>query len=237
MAKAPRKPTTIIAQRAFEQAQQAFAEGLPFENPYNFDLPHQKDAAFAWRRGYTFAQLDRDLAEGVGVTPIYSVFPAIATCEDAQVAYDKRDLRWREYKARGRSPYDVRNEYDVLPWSLESLAGSTWINLHTRTICTVTHFDINTWSQREPAFNSEVGAHSDYVHCTIHGPGFWCSSKRYVIEHWLRYDTLPPEVQAAWCGWEREQMLRSAPRQARTRTTTLQRSDAAIADNQLTFEL
>lgn len=162
----------------------------------------------------------------------------MATREQAQTAYEAHDRAWRTRDQRRESPLSIRDEYAALPWAMEQLVGSTWVNLHTRTCARVLTLHVNTWGRREPVFDGPFGLHDDFIHCTINGPGFWATQDRYVIEHWIRYDTLPPAVQANWklrAPAHRTHQVVQRPKRGTTDTT--KRAARATSAAQLPLDL
>jgi hypothetical protein len=76
-----------------------------------------------------------------------------------------------------RSLLSQVEQYPALPWSLEALEGTEWINVHTFRIVTI----------GDPS--KAVGGYGQLGY--RHGD-------RFVIEHWVRWDVLPPAIQHRW---------------------------------------
>ena len=175
--KGPTDEALIAEGLAAYESKQARASN-PYGDIDNVSLQGERHhRAFLWRYGWGTGHV-RD-TEGKGI-PEYSSVPGDCVPE---ITHTKE---FRELLNR-------RDEAPPLPWTMDSLVGSTWVNLwsgarHTvvAIVCERSGLPIPCWSQD-----------GEGVYAYLHGPGIWWSN-RYVIDNWLRLDTLQLALQEIW---------------------------------------
>jgi hypothetical protein len=89
-----------------------------------------------------------------------------------------------EARARtaGHRCFATLEAWPALPWLVEELVGTQWINLHTCEVVTI-----------EAVTKAKPGIDEGYNRI-----GFVYENRRLIVEHWVRWDVLPPEAQLAW---------------------------------------
>ena len=95
---------------------------------------------------------------------------------------------------QSQSPLINRDLYAPTLWTLEQLIGSTWVNLYSGSKVMIKgfyivygHYHLTTEDITEKDWNI-TKAFGTYHHKT----------QRYYIEHWIRYDNLPPTTAVEW---------------------------------------
>jgi hypothetical protein len=119
-------------------------------------------------------------------TPLYSPLPC-----DASLSYE-------QFYAICEGQESLSREcYPTLPWSMETLIGTIWRNIHSGEAQTVHHIGINQFGR--PVLCSAPaeplrGQDQEII-------GFW-SGDRYIVEQWVRIDQQSEEAQLRWFGVE-----------------------------------
>ncbi|MBU0493494.1 MAG: hypothetical protein KKA73_18325 [Chloroflexi bacterium] len=124
--------------------------------------------------------------------PIYGRFPpdlALQVERFLELAERKTQAQWQAWHAAVGMDYpDDRDQYQTWPWTMADLCGSTWRNVHT--------------GHTRPAM-LRVDRFGCYVLSDAPSPdaclgiGIWVNG-RYYIDHDVRSDHLPPDVQLRW---------------------------------------
>ena len=114
--------------------------------------------------------------------PLYARYtsgnPAILA---AAIAQNHQDLR------HGREL--PRDEYPILPWTMDQLPGTAWRNLHTFSLETIQEIRENKWGKPGPDPDPWINS--------MFSIGLWCNN-RFVIGHYVRVDHLPATIQMEW---------------------------------------
>jgi hypothetical protein len=119
-------------------------------------------------------------------TPLYSPLP----CE-ASLSYEQLYARCEDQESL------LRECYPTLPWSMETLIGTIWRNIHSGEAQTVHHIGINRFGKPVLcAAPAEPLREQDQEII-----GFW-SGDRYIVEQWVRIDQQSEEAQLRWFGVE-----------------------------------
>jgi len=82
-----------------------------------------------------------------------------------------------------------RNEYPILPWTMDQLPSTSWRNVHTFSLETIQEIREDRYGKPGPDPDPSINA--------IFSIGLW-SNDRFVIVHWVRVDHLPPITQMQW---------------------------------------
>lgn len=119
-------------------------------------------------------------------TLIYSPLPC-----DASLSYEHLYTRCEDQESLSRACYPT------LPWSMETLIGTIWRNIHSGEAQIVHHIGINRFGKTvlcaAPA-EPLRGQDQEII-------GFW-SGDRYIVEQWVRIDQQSEEAQLHWFGVE-----------------------------------
>lgn len=99
----------------------------------------------------------------------------------AAVAQNHQDVR------RGQEM--PRDEYPVLPWTMDELPGTAWRNLHTFSLETIQEIRENRYGKPGPDPDPYIDA--------MFSIGLW-SNNRFVIDNYVRVDHLPATIQMEW---------------------------------------
>jgi hypothetical protein len=194
VAKKRRKKAQTSKQEAFFQGLDAYET-----NASCADVPFaEADLAQHWEYGWHAGQVLETRGAGV---PIYSVLSPEATSPDHEDSLYRSTL-WGCSRQGWRSAAVQREDYPALPWTMDAIVPSTWINIHTGIEMRVGDVlpdrfgypipvEAGTVFERDQRFFDRLGL----------GLGFWTYS-RFVIEHWVRVDHLPPDARVRWFGVE-----------------------------------
>lgn len=204
---------------AQQRGQEAYANGDPRSaNPYE---PYSSTKS-CWMYGWGLAWFAATGATGM---PVYSHLPSVF-CPPAEAQATYQDVA----KLPGfRCNFESRDTAPALPWALDQLPGSRWLNIHTGREATIGPIGIDRWGQpvapyaNDPFSHTAADPRSQYV-ITL---GIW-TSDRYVIEHWLRCDHWEPEQRVVWFGGQLAHIRHS--RNDREGRRTAER--AALAEQQ-----
>ena len=82
-----------------------------------------------------------------------------------------------------------RDEYPILPWTMDELPGTTWRNLHTFNLETIQEIRENRYGKPGPDPDPCINA--------MFSIGLW-SNERFVIGHHVRVDHLSITIQMEW---------------------------------------
>ncbi len=149
----------------------------PYGNPNSLTLKQEvHHKAFLWHMGWGQGHFAEHGGKGV---PVYTGIPA--NCTPQMV--DKRELP---------DVHERREHARLLPWTMDQLIGSVWVNLYTGRIETIIGLYCNRFGQPQPGWN---WMYSD-VYIYINGPGVWLET--YIVDHWMRFDTMEPTLQELW---------------------------------------
>lgn len=99
----------------------------------------------------------------------------------AAVKQNHRDLR------RGREL--PRDEYSLLPWTMDELPGTAWRNVHTFSLEIIKEIRENKWGKPGPDPDPWINS--------MFSIGLWAND-RFVIGHYVRVDHLPATIQMQW---------------------------------------
>jgi hypothetical protein len=99
----------------------------------------------------------------------------------AAVAQNHQDLR------RGHEL--PRDQYPILPWTMNELPDTAWRNLHTFSLEIIQEIRENRYSKPGPDPDPYINA--------MFSIGLW-SNNRFVIGHHVRVDHLPAFIQMEW---------------------------------------
>lgn len=102
-----------------------------------------------------------------------------------QKALERQMFRLEHLRRRRLMPHEL---YSILPWNLEELPGTSWRNAHTADLVTVQRLGKNRWDKIGPDPWADGGMFSI---------GLWRDGQ-FCIEHWVRVDHLPAEMQIEW---------------------------------------
>lgn len=114
------------------------------------------------------------------------------------------------FPADNHDPYLVTQELEkretalqMLPWTLETLPGTTWCNVHTGSRSLIIKIDTDRYGKAVPF----VEEGEDFS--TL---GVWWDD-RFCIENWIRIDHLPASGQLAWFCYEIDYLQRQIKQQ------------------------
>lgn len=99
----------------------------------------------------------------------------------AAVEQNHRDIRHRRELPR--------DEYSILPWTMDELPGTAWRNLHTFSVETIQEIRENKWGKPGPDPDPWINS--------MFSIGLW-SNDRFVIGHYVRVDHLSITTQMQW---------------------------------------
>jgi hypothetical protein len=195
--KAPRAPLperrAELQDEAFDAGKAAYAEGVGRDAGESHYPPaddlHDLKLAQHWQQGWDAGLVAVERGAGV---PLYSQIPSTFTDPEACIAAARGSSRQWKLKSR--------DAYAALPITMGELPGTTWVNLWTGTRITIARIEANGWGKPVPIEGSDL----DRPHpgrerhrYGVLGIGLWWYD-RYLIENWVRFDTLPPEAQLRW---------------------------------------
>lgn len=120
------------------------------------------------------------------MTKLYAEFVGPTPDEvKRQKTLQRQMFRLEHLRRRRVMPHQL---YSILPWSLEELPGTSWRNAHTAKVVSVQRLGENRWGEIGPDPWASGGMFSI---------GLWRDGQ-FCIEHWVRVDHLPAEMQIEW---------------------------------------
>lgn len=125
------------------------------------------------------------------MTVVYSLFPAGCTLEQA------KGIRTPTSRTLNK-----RDKYPALPWSMEELVGSDWRNIYICKRERALRIGYDHW--KRPCLVSSD--HDPGQREVVLSLGLWWN-ERYVLEHEVRVDTLPPEIEMQYALDELAQLV------------------------------
>ena len=134
----------------------------------------------------------------------------------AAVARNHQDFRRRQEMPR--------DEYPILPWTMDQLPGTAWRNLYT--------FGLETIHEIRENRDGKLGPDPDIYINSMFSIGLWANA-RFVIGHYVRVDHLPPTIQMQW----HMSRLSYQARQATKARDTLQKQKSAYTKRDLQYRL
>lgn len=122
------------------------------------------------------------------MTDLYTCIPlSVQTPDDARRYSQEKHAHLRACLQAGKGNVREAEQYTALPWTMESLPGTVWRNLHTASPNTVTEIGLD-----------RVGKPGPDPNCVLSFSIGCYRSDRFEIDHWVRVDCLPPAVQISW---------------------------------------
>jgi hypothetical protein len=177
---------------AQQRGQEAYQQGEPRSaNPYE----QYSSTKSCWMYGWGLAWFRATGAKGM---PVYSNMPT-SFCTPDEANAIERCISTK----LGNKFLEARDTALALPWTLDQLAGTRWINIYTGREEAIGPICIDRWGQAVAPYANDPFARiaddprSQYLNTL----GLWWSD-RYVIEHWLRCDHWRPEQRLVWFGAE-----------------------------------
>jgi ribosome modulation factor len=177
---------------AQQRGQEAYANGEPrTANPYEQYSSTKSYWAYGWGEAW-FA------ATGAKGIPVYSNMPT-SFCTLAEANAIERRISTQ----LGNKFLEARDIAPALPWTLDQLAGTRWINIFTGQEEAIGPICIDRWGQ------AVAPRADDPFACTADDPfrryinalGLWWND-RYVVEHWIRSDIWEPAQRLVWFSTE-----------------------------------
>jgi len=183
---------------AQQRGHEAYANGEPRSaNPYE----EYSSTKSCWMYGWGMAWFAATGAKGM---PVYSHMPS-SFCPPAEA----NEMYQRASLLPGhRFNFESRDTAPALPWTIDQLPGSRWVNIYTGRETAIGPIGIDRWGQAVAPYANESFASlpgAQYINTL----GLWWSD-RYVIEHWIRCDHWEPAQRLVWFGAELQDIRRSS---------------------------